>query len=283
MLAPHIHWVVTTGYQTFTYALTSHPGSSAGELVKGNVGYILGSVGFLALPLLAYCLAVRPSRATIAEALWPPDPARRLLATLFWIPLALPLVVAPLLNIKLTSIWTMQAWFLLPILLLAPASAKLTRRAAVAVAGAVAAASVAVLCAAPAVAWVKHVSGTNEDRAYFSGIGKEVTRLWRQTSERPLTIAFGDQSLPVVFYSPDHPDTVPGFQFWTAPWVTPERLDREGWIAICAFADRRCIATAAQQAAARPDAKRSEFEIVPRFFGKLGEPRRFVMVAVPPK
>jgi hypothetical protein len=130
---------------------------------------------------------------------------------------------------------------------------------------------------------VKHISGTNEDRAYFSGIGKEVTRLWRQTSERPLTIAFGDQSLPVVFYSPDHPDIVPGFQFWTAPWVTPERLEREGWVAICAFADRGCIATAAQQAVARPDAKRSEFEIVPRFFGKLGEPRRFVMVAVPPK
>ena len=132
-------------------------------------------------------------------------------------------------------------------------------------------------------AWVKHVSGTNEDRAHFPGIGAEVTRLWRETSGRPLTIALGAQSLPVGFYSPDHPDTVPGFQLWTAPWVTPARLEREGWVAVCAAADRGCIADAARQAATRPDAKRFEFEIVPRFLGTLGQPRRFVMVAVPPK
>ena len=145
VLAPHIHWLVTSGYQTFGYAFSSHPGGSLSELIKGEVRYIAGSLGFLALPLFVYWLIARPSRTAVAEALWPADPDRRLLAMLFWVPLALPLVVAPLLDIKLTSIWAMQAWFLLPILLLAPASVKITRRAAIAVAGGVAAVSVALL------------------------------------------------------------------------------------------------------------------------------------------
>jgi len=51
---------------------------------------------------------------------WPSDPDRRLAAAAFWGPLLLPVVGALASGTDITSLWSMSAWTLLPVLLLSP-------------------------------------------------------------------------------------------------------------------------------------------------------------------
>jgi 4-amino-4-deoxy-L-arabinose transferase-like glycosyltransferase len=284
VLAPHIWWLVTTGYQPFAYAMLAHGSTSLVAGIQAAINYVIGGVAYMLLPFAVYFLAVRPDLDTLERALWPADPQLRMLAVLLWVPLLLPALTAPLMKTELVPLWTMQGWFLLPILLLAPVSATLPRRAAVRVALGVLVMSLAVLLAAPALAWMRHVQGTNEGRAYFRPLSNEVTRLWHETTGRRLAIVAGDPDLAAAatFYSADRPDYIPGFNLALAPWVTEQRLDREGWVAVCRASDHGCANAVEPRIAARTDARRVEVEIVPRYLGTAGEPRQFLIIMVPP-
>ena len=50
--------------------------------------------------------------------LWPATPERRLAVVAFWAPLLVPIAVALVAQFPLTSLWTMSAWSLLPVVLL---------------------------------------------------------------------------------------------------------------------------------------------------------------------
>ncbi len=94
---------------------------------------------------------------------------------------------------------------------------------------------------------------------------------WRRHTDRPLTIVMGDLAEAVTFYSPDHPDSVPDFDLRVAPWVTPERLEREGYAVLCD--QPACVNEAARRAAAEPRAIRREFELSRRYLGQAGSER----------
>ena len=72
--------------------------------------------------------ATKPSRAVAADMLWPGAPERRLATTAFWLPLLLPAVLAPIFGFEITSLWTMSAWALLPVVLLSSPLIALDRR-----------------------------------------------------------------------------------------------------------------------------------------------------------
>ena len=65
-------------------------------------------------------VAGRPGRATLADMMWPADTERRLAAAAFWGPLLLPVAGALASGTDITSLWSMSAWTLLPVLLLSP-------------------------------------------------------------------------------------------------------------------------------------------------------------------
>jgi len=283
VLAPHLHWLVTTGAQTVGYAAGVHGGDPMRVVIKKAVEYVPGSIAFVIVPLVVYALIVRPGRRLMAETFWPSDPDRRMLVLLFALPLVLPPLTLPAFGISVTSLWTMPAWFLLPVVLLAPSEVVLSRAAAVRVAIVVLAVTVACLIAAPALAWYRHVNEGKEARAYYRAVSNELTRVWRQTTGRPLSIVTGDMdlSVAVTFYSADHPDSVPGFDLALAPWITPERLAREGFAAVCRAEDRACV----DAAAARTDANapRVTYQTVNTFLGVHSAPARFVFVLTPPR
>ena len=83
----------------------------------------------------------------------------------------------------------------------------------------------------------------------------------------------------VTFYSPDHPDSVPYFNLRVAPWVTPDRLEREGYAVLCD--QPGCVNEAARRAATEPRAIRREFELSRRYLGHEGPSARFTVVIVP--
>ncbi len=284
VLAPHVYWLVTTGFQPFAYALGAHGGASLRDAINAALYYAVGGALYMALPFAAYWLAVRPDVETLREAFWPADPDRRLLAVILYVSLGLPMLTAPLLRSELVPLWTQQGWFLLPILWLAPARAVLPRRRAMHVALAVLVMNLAVLLAAPVLAWTRWQQDPPDDRVYFRDIAAETTRLWHETAGRRLRIVMGNPNFATAatFYSADVPDSVPGFDLKTAPWITEQRLDDEGFAVICRATETACIGAAQARIAARTDARRVEVEITPRFLGTAGPPERFLLILVPP-
>ena len=280
VLAPHLLWLRTGAFTPFDYVYAAHGGSSLGQVIASVGTYLLGGLAYVALPVAAYAFVVRPDWRLIAQTLWPPDPDRRLLVMLLAAQLLLPALSAPFLGVPLTSLWTMQSWFLLPIVLLSPSAAAVPRLRAVYVAASVLAITALALLAAPVDAWTKHVKGTKHGEAYYRAISDEITREWRRHTDRPLRIVMGDWVWAVTFYSPDHPDAVPDFDLSVAPWVTPERLEREGYVVLCD--QPSCIREADRRAATEPRAIRREIELSRRYLGRQGPSARFTVVIVPP-
>ena len=285
-LAPHIEWLVRTGFQPFVYAYIVHGSTSFAAIFASIGSYLTGAAGYIVLPVAAYLLAVRPSRRRLLETLRPSDPDRRMLVVMLAAFLLLPPLSAPVLGVELTSLWTMQIWFLLPIVLLTPSSARVSRRAAVRTAGALAIfTGLAVFIAAPVLAWTNFTHPERNDRGYYRQLSDVVTLTWHARVGRRLTIMLGETRLAaaVTFYSRDHPDSVPDFELRSAPWVTPARLANEGWAAACRSDDTNCLSKVAATSAHEPGLRRSEVEIVPSFLGFEGEAARFIIVIVPPR
>jgi 4-amino-4-deoxy-L-arabinose transferase-like glycosyltransferase len=284
VLAPHLYWMVTSGFQPLHYAFSAHGGVSGPEVFAGMARYAAGSAAFLALPVAVFLIAARPQRKALVEVAWPTDPGRRMLVVLLTTPIILPLIVAPILNVTLNSLWAMQAWFLLPIVLLSADGIVVTRKAAVDVGLFVLAIAAVALIAAPALAWIYHLHGTKEGRSYYRMVAAEATSEWRRVTGHPLSIVGGDFDLAAAatLYSSDHPDYVPGFDFDVAPWITPQRVRREGWIIVCKSDDQYCTSQAESRAATNPAARRIELEMARVFLGHKARPARFVFVLLPP-
>jgi hypothetical protein len=285
VLAPHLYWLTTSGYQTFEYAFRVHGLTSQLEILKNNALYLAGAIGYVAAPLAAYLLAVRPDRRVLARALWPADPELRMLVVLLAVPLLLPPLSAAFVGVKLVPLWTMQAWFLLPIILLAPQAVVLPRRAAVSVALVVLAISAAVMAAAPGLAWHYHLREDQDGGAYYRRVSEEISAAWRQSTGTPLRIVIGDPyfAMAATFYSPDHPDSVPGFDLRMAPWVTDVRLEREGYAVICRADNVPCTSTALQRTAGNPLARSREIEVPNRYLGHTSATKKFLTLIVPPR
>jgi 4-amino-4-deoxy-L-arabinose transferase-like glycosyltransferase len=282
VIGPHLHWLTTAEFTPFDYVRVAHGGSSLAEVIISVGTYLLGGLVYVALPIAVYAMAVRPDRHLLAQTLWPSDPDRRMLVVLLAAQLLLPALSAPFLGVALTSLWTMSAWFLLPIVLLAPPSVVVPRSRAVHVAASVLAVTLLALLAAPVVAWTKHKSGAKHGQEYYRLLSEDVTREWHRHTQRPLTIVAGDIHIvgAVTFYSPDHPDSVPDFGLDNAPWVTPERLKREGYVIVCDTPP--CVGSAERLTAAEPRAIRRELELSRRYLGQQGKAARFLIIIVPP-
>lgn len=279
VLVPHIRWLLETGFQTFQYAFAVH-GASWLAAAATVPRYLLGAAGYFLLPTIVFAWAARPRAAEVLAALWPSHPEGRLLAALFWGPLLLPALTAPFLGLELTSLWTMQCWFLLPILLLMPEQIRMSRDGAVGVAVTVIAFTAVMLVVSPALAWFKFRTNP-EARAYFQPVARELARRWHDLTDRPLTIVLGDFSVPATFYVPNHPDSVTNFSVSTVPWVTPERMAQEGFAVICR--DESCAARALQLAADKPNSRRVDADIVPTFLGESAPPMHVVLILAPPR
>jgi len=286
VLAPHIHWLFATGFTTFTYATALHAHAPLAEVLWKDAVYVVESVAYVSVLVASYWIAVRPDRTTLRETLWPSNPDERTLVVLLVVPLVLPAIVAPMIGAVLTPLWTMSAWFLLPIVLLRPKAAYLTRIAAIRITALVATITICSLVSAPWLAWRKHVEGTQEGREFYLPISAHITNTWHGATGLPLRIIMGNPYLTsgVTFYSPDHPDSLPGFKLGAAaPWVTRDRLAEDGWAAICGADDENCIGGARHQATGRSNVQFVTYATISRYLGKPGKLGRFFLILAAPE
>lgn len=119
-IAPHLVWLYQHHFEPFAYAMVVHGEKPFGATVVGALGYLAGSAGYVAIPVIIALIAARPSRTALADMMWPAETDRRLAAAAFWGPLLLPVVGALASGTDITSLWSMSAWTLLPVLLLSP-------------------------------------------------------------------------------------------------------------------------------------------------------------------
>ncbi len=285
VIAPHVKWLYAAGQLPIVNDGSSAAGAGPwfGDLMASAATSLGTGIACVAALLVVYWLAVRPSRGTLQDTVRPADPAGRMLVVIFAVALLLPIVVAPFIGLELAPLATTPAWFLLPIVLLRPDSARLTRVGALRMTTLVVAITLVALVASPWLAIYAHERGTSEGREYFRAIGAEVTQAWRLAMVSPLAIVMGDRDLvnAVAFYSPDHPDAVPDFDLARAPWVTPERLRRSGFATVCR-ADTSCADTA------RREAGTSDFQVITYattspYRGKPGKLGRFIFLLVSPQ
>ena len=283
VVAPHVWWLYQNGFAPLADVIARHTGAPFGEALGAAASYLGVGLAGVAVPIALYWLVVRPDRATLREALWPSDADGRMLVVLFVVALVLRALLAPLAGTVLTPLGSAPAWFLLPILLLRPAAARVNRTAVIRITAFVFALTIAALIAAQWLASRSHNEGTAEGREYYRQVSAELTRDWRLAFGRLLRIVMGDPHLTaaISFYSPDRPDAVPDFDLKGLPWVSDDRLDGDGWAAVCRAEDMACIEEARRRAAGKAGTQFINFQTRNIYQGTAGNPGRFFFLLVP--
>jgi dolichyl-phosphate-mannose-protein mannosyltransferase len=285
VLVPHLYWLYQHDFAPLSGVVSQHVGAPFGAVLRGVGAYLGGGLAGIVIPLLLWVLAVRPDRATLSEVIWPSDAKGRMLVLLFAVPFLLRAVLALVAGTVLTVDAGAPGWFLLPVLMLRPASVRASRAAAIRITVLVFAATIIALLLAPTLASRLHKQGTAEGREYFRQVSFEVTRNWHMSVGRLLRIVMGDPHLAaaIAFLSPDHPDVVPDFDLERAPLVSEGRLDGDGFVAVCRAEDTTCVAEARRRAEGKVGTQFVNFQTRNLYGGAAGELGRFFFVFVPPQ
>jgi 4-amino-4-deoxy-L-arabinose transferase-like glycosyltransferase len=291
LLAPHVAWLVAHNFIPLSYAVDSHSAKTSSQLVIAAAGYLAGGIGYAAVPVLLVLALTRPSGAALADMLIPRTPERRFAAVAFWTTFLLPAVVAIVLDFGLNPIWTMSGFVLLPVVLLSSPAIVVSRRAVVPIVAFAVALPPVMLAAAPAIALAIHVAGVDPPSAHAKLLAGQIEQQWRLTTDRPLRIVGGDFGIAnmTAFYLPDLASAFPVLEPETAPWVTPERIAREGAVMMCELPDdiNDCAPLINQAidrvTAHNPPRRRVEVTTTRSYLGIPGRPARFLLIVVPPR
>jgi hypothetical protein len=289
VLAPHIAWLIANDFVPFSYAIFVHGAASFSSSLMAAMRYLAGSAGYIAVPLVIFFALIRPTRAAIEDIAWPTSPERRLAAVAFWATLVLPPIVAVFTHVRLTSLWSMSGWTLLPVVLLSSPLVSVSRRDATWLVALAATFPFVMIAIAPAVAFATHRMGLPPSATHSSVLVEPVERLWRETTDRPLQMfgGFDDFTDGVSFYMRGHPFAAHVLDAGVWPAVE-ERIGREGIALLCPARPRQlasaiaCRNAAAALAARFPSGKREEIEVSRRYIGVDGEPERYLVITIPP-
>jgi 4-amino-4-deoxy-L-arabinose transferase-like glycosyltransferase len=288
VLLPHLVWLRNNDFAPFTYAMSIHGDKPFIDTLMAALGYLAGSVGYVALPVILVLIAARPSRATLADMIWPADAERRLAAAAFWGPFLLPAVGALVSGTEITSLWSMSAWTLLPVLLLSsPAIASATTwrpldtRRVLLLAAAL---PLVMLVISPAIAIMTRRDGPPPPAVQSPLLAAEVERLWHEAIPAPLRYVGGDGDilLGVVAYASDRPHALlPGI---AAPGEA--ELRRAGMVLLCFTGDAPCLnaaKNAAMKVAGSADSRTTQTAISQKSWGKVLSARNYTVIIVPPR
>lgn len=287
-LAPHGLWLIGHDFAPFSYAVAVHGAASLAATLGAALGYLVGSIAYVGVPLVIVLLAARPGRAGIKDMAWPATPQRRLAALAFWAVLLAPALVAPLAGFQLVSLWSMSAWTLLPVMLLSSPLVTMTRRDAVGILTLATLFPFVMVAIGPAIAFAIHSGGPTPGSAHSSLLAGPVERLWRETSDRPLRLFGGFEELAdgVPFYLPTHPLAAHVLDA-TASQAMEERIGRNGIALVCPLRpgdgpSAWCVRAAIARARCSMPGAQVEVEVSRRYLGVRGAPARYLIVTIPP-
>lgn len=279
-LAPHLFWLVQHNFAPFTYAMIVHGEKPFAATALSALGYIAGSAGYVAVPLIVVAVMTRLQPAVLADMAWPRESKRRLAALAFWLPFLLPAVGAIVGRSEVTSLWSMPAFTLLGVLLLSPEGVIVravdTRRlliAAIIV-------PLVMLIAAPVIAYIAQRNGPSPASAQAHLLARQVEQAWHQMTPEPLCFVGGEADLAygVVTYAADRPRALTDM-----PPPDAAALARAGAVYVCLAEDQGCRLKAAALALKASGSRTVESTILRAFLRSPGKPQRYTLILVPPR
>ncbi len=275
-LAPHAIWLTTRGSAATGFSQSIMVISAARSRTLEYVG---GSLGYIAVPLLLFA-SLRPTRAALRDTLAPADDDRRLAAMTLWMPLLLPAVLNLLIPTRLTSLWTIPDWTLLPVVLLGSRYLTTSRRVGITALGLSMAIPTLALLATPIVAMAAHRSGALVNESHYRMLGESAERRWHAVSATPLRWIGGDSLLTqgANFYAVDEPRILP---VRLSDSTTMDLIRTEGIVLMCRVDELACVASM-DTLALRTGAQRKEETHARTYRGVTGKSQRYVFLLVPP-
>jgi hypothetical protein len=283
-LTRHGVWLATHGFGPILYAASEHPSPGARATLLAALGFLVGTAGYVAVPVALTLMAARATRAALLDTLCPHTPDRRFASIAFVAPLLLSVVLALFAGALIVSLWAMPALTLLPVVVLSSPQLKISRAALARLVTLSVAFPAVMLAAAPAVALAIHRAGLDHHAAHYRLLAQAVDQAWRATSTQPLKLVGSDTNLVngVVFYLSAAPSTDDILGPRETPWVDAARMAREGIAVVCAADERSCVSAADALAARGPKGRRVEVEIARSYLGFAGAPQRYVIETIPP-
>ena len=279
MLAPHILWLVDHQFAPFTYAMTVHGEKPLSVTALSALGYLSGSIGYIAIPLIVVAVMARGKPQVLAEIVWPRDAERRLVALAFWLPFLMPVAGALAGGSAINSLWSMPCWTLLPVLLLASPAVMARRVDIERLLLAVIAVPIVMLIASPFIALNTQRNNPLLASAQAPLLARQVEQVWQQVTPEPLRFVGGEADLAygVVTYALDRPRALTNM-----PPPDADELARAGAFYVCFAEDQGCRQKSAERAVGNPRSQTVESTIVRGFLRTLGQPQRYTLIVVPP-
>lgn len=281
LMAPHLYWLTQHNYAPFSYAINVHGRDPFLTSAASALGYLAGSLGYVAAPIIVVLVMARPSRATLADMAWPMEPSRRLVAAAFWAPFLLPVAAALGGGVAITSLWSMSAFTLLPVLLLSPAAVNLRALDTGRILIAAAAFPFIMLIASPFIAVADQRKGPPPASAQAPLLAARVERDWHALTAQPLRHVGGSADLAygVAAYAADRPLSLPGL-----PQPRLAQLRKDGVVFVCFTEDSSCRQDAVRQASRIGPSRLAEVTLTRTFFGISGRSQGYaVRMVLPPR
>ncbi len=282
LIAPHLMWLAHTNALTFGYAGTKL-GFDLKQTLAWTAATALAPVLFFA-PATALMLGLRAERwrtAWVNFRAFAGDPDHARLGLLALAPFLLTLGWG-LAGVKVSLSYTIPIFFLLPILIARVLGDAVTPQVVRRLTRIATVTMLAVVLISPLLGYVRFITDTRAAIEPRQEVALEVTRLWREKFGQPLKLVAGSTAFAsaVPFYSPDHPSQFIGFTEKHAPWVTPERLAREGLLIICEEWDKFCAGEIERRS--KPGTLRIETSSARQAYGRTAPPLPLSLLLIPP-
>ena len=280
VLAPHLWWLVDNRFPTFAYA-AAHSAPSFSQNLAATASYLAGCLGYIAAPLIASYWLLRPSSEALRDVALPADMHRRLVLFIQLALIVLPMPFALAMGLRIVPLWTMPAWTLLPIVLLASPLISVGREAVRRIVAGTALFTLAMLALAPAVALAIHLTNPPGSFEYASLLADKIEQEWRGRSATAVPLVAGDTVLAAntAFYLRTNTRS-----FVTSDLAALTQAARsQGAALVCPATDQTCIATAETIAGGQSEILRSEVRLSRPLFGFAGGSVRDVFWLVLPE
>lgn len=280
VLAPHLVWLYAHNFPTFDYA-AAHESSGFAANARDTAMYLLGSIGYAAAALIAWAVLLRPSRAALAETIWPQEAQRRTVLIAQVLMVLLPMPVALFSGIRIVPLWTMPGWALLPLVLLASPLIAVGRDALRSILAVAAVVAVGALLASPIVALAIHLREPPGPAEFASLLAERVEQEWRTHSNQPIGLVAGEAALAsgTAYYLRSD---VLSFATTDQAAVKAEIIKRGGAL-VCPAEDSGCIAAAEQIVAGQDQILRGQVWLHRPLLGFAGGTRRDMYFLVLPQ
>ena len=278
VLMPHLVWLGTHDYASFAYA-EGRSVQSLDVTMWLMLKYLGDIAAYCALPVAVWAWCLRPDAKALADIVNPAEPQRRLALYSFALPNLLPAVLALFAGLKITGLWTLPGYALLPLVLLASPRLTVDRRALRKVLSISASLSLGALALSPAVAFWLHLRTTPRASDNASVLAADVTARWQARVGKTLPLIAGDPDLAMAVA---YELRLPSLVLKDNSSSVVAAVLQSGAALVCEADDRDCTTRSSAVAALREGSLQFSGSYQRPLFGFPGRPVRYETFLIPP-